>query len=255
MKIQVSGGIVTYNNIDEIEKCLKSILEYTKDCNFKLYVFDNHSTDGTPEFIREHFPEAILMESDQNMGFGAAHNEILKRTESRYHAVINPDIFMDTDALSQMADYLEEHREGEERVVVVTPEIRNLDGSVQYLPKRDPNFKYIFLSKIKPFSYFRRQYTRADEMMVKPTRVLFCTGCFFMIRTDLMKKLGGFDDQFFMYFEDADLSRRARRYGQMIYHPGIYVYHAWKRDNMHSIKGNRIFLTSMKKYYKKYRSQ
>ena len=74
-----------------------------------------------------------------------------------------------------------------------------------------------------------------------------------MVKTESMKKIRGYDERFFLYFEDADLSRRLRKYGKIVYHPGMYVYHAWKRDNTHSLRGACIFLTSMVKYYRKWR--
>ena len=67
------------------------------------------------------------------------------------------------------------------------------------------------MSKFKPFNHYRDEYTRKNEVFKKPTEIDSCTGCFFLIRTELFKKLNGFDRHFFMYYEDADLSRRAKK--------------------------------------------
>ena len=74
-----------------------------------------------------------------------------------------------------------------------------------------------------------------------------------MVRTDIFRKANGFDERFFMYFEDADLSRRIRKKASIVFYPNAYVYHAWKRDNTRSLKGIRIFLISMMKYFWKWK--
>lgn len=74
-----------------------------------------------------------------------------------------------------------------------------------------------------------------------------------MVRTDVFRKANGFDERFFMYFEDADLSRRIRKKAAIVFYPNVYVYHAWKRDNTRSFKGIRIFLISMVKYFWKWK--
>ena len=80
-------------------------------------------------------------------------------------------------------------------------EIRNLDGTVQYLPKIDPNFKFVILSKFAPFRHYRKVYTMENEKIQKPVSVMSCTGCFSMIRTRLLKSIHGFDRRYFMYLK------------------------------------------------------
>lgn len=249
MKTKVTGGIVTYNNENTIKECVQSIYDHTKDFDFQLYVYDNCSTDDTVHILKKYFPELILIEGDKNIGFGRGHNQIIKHVRSEYHAIINPDIYLENDVIQQMFQYMKEHS----AVVQLTPEIRNLDGSIQYLPKIDPNIKFVILSKLAPFKHYRKIYTMEDQKIDEPIEVMSCTGCFSMAPTALLKKIHGYDCRYFMYFEDADLSRRLRKYGKLIYHPGMYVCHAWKRDNMKSMRGALIFLSSMLKYYRKWR--
>ena len=92
--IKMSGCIVTYNNASIISECVESVLKWTKDLNFTLYISDNNSTDGTVELIRKKFPEVIVLENKKNIGFGEGHNRVIKKLNSRYHFVINPDIFV-----------------------------------------------------------------------------------------------------------------------------------------------------------------
>ena len=249
IKGQVSAGIVTYNNVSEIISCLNSLIETTKGMNVDIYVLDNHSSDDTVSVIRKYFPRVHLIESSENLGFGRGHNEILKRISSEFHMVVNPDIQFTPEVVSKLTAFMCRYPE----VGIVTPKIRNADGSEQFLPKRDPKFSYVILSKFRPFYFFRDEYTRADEVFNRPTRILSSTGCFFMIRTDMFRKVNGFDEQFFMYFEDADLSRRVRKKSVIVFYPNAFVYHAWKRDNTRSFRGIKIFLISMLKYFWKWK--
>lgn len=249
IKGQVSAGIVTYNNVSEIISCLNSLIETTKGMNVEIYVLDNHSSDNTVSVIRKYFPRVHLIESSENLGFGRGHNEILKRISSEFHMVVNPDIQFTPEVVSKLTAFMCRYPE----VGIVTPKIRSADGSEQFLPKRDPKFSYVILSKFRPFYFFRDEYTRADEVFNRPTRILSSTGCFFMIRTDMFRKVNGFDEQFFMYFEDADLSRRVRKKSVIVFYPNAFVYHAWKRDNTRSFRGIKIFLISMLKYFWKWK--
>lgn len=252
----VTGGIVTYNNADIIEKCIESILKYTKNCQFKLYIYDNCSKDGTPMVIKEKFPQVSVIEGQENKGFGYGHNQILRRVKSKYHAVINPDIEVDTDVISQMAVYMDnvnKLRENQKKTGILLPKVLNPDGSEQHLPKMQPNFKYVILSKFGKFNYYRDEYTRAKEVFDMPVICENISGSFFLIDTGLFKQLHGFDRRYFMYFEDADLARRLKDEADIVYHPDYYVYHEWKRDNTKSMKGIRIFLSSMIKYILKWK--
>ena len=89
----VSGCIVTYNSKDKISATITSVLENTKGVDFTLYIVDNASTDGTAEFIKENFPQVVVVEPKSNDGFGAGHNKILPFLTSKYHVVINPTFF------------------------------------------------------------------------------------------------------------------------------------------------------------------
>lgn len=248
MNKKVSGCIVTYNNNDTICECISTILSNTQDINFTLFVVDNGSTDGTVEIIREQFPQVKIIRNEKNLGFGHGHNKVLKYIDSEYHVVINPDITMSMDAITGLCNYLEEHPQ----VAMITPKVLNSDGTEQHLPKFCPSIRHVIISKFKPFKYLRKQYTREDEMLTKATEVEFCTGCFFVIRTSAFKELDGFDTRFFMYCEDADLSKRIRIFSKIIFYPDVYVIHAWKRDNTRNFKGVMRFLSSLFKYFTKW---
>lgn len=246
---KISAGIVTHNNFNEIDSCLSSLIEFAKEMDIQIYVLDNASQDETVHLIKEKFPQVYVIESKDNLGFGKGHNRIVKQVESDYHMVVNPDIVFTENSVKKLYEFLEKFS----NVGQITPRILNEDGTEQFLPKKDPTFKYVVLSKFPVFKHYRTDYTRANEEFKRPTRILSSTGCLFMIRTALFKRIGGFDERFFMYFEDADLSRRVRRTADIVFYPNVYVFHGWKRDNTRSLRGIRIFLTSMAKYFWKWK--
>ena len=247
--MNITGCIVTYNNADCIEICINSLFRCFKKYSFTLYISDNGSTDGTVELIEKRFPDVILINNRKNLGFGMGHNQILPTINHGYHFIINPDIYVDSDVMGNLIDYMEENPD----IGIITPLIKNVDGSIQHLPKRTPTIRYLGLSKLPGFHYLRKEYTRENENLTQPTEISFCTGCFFCIRSALLKEISGFDKRFFMYFEDADLTREVRLSGyKIVYYPFTYVIHRWKRDNVKSLKGIFREIYSMIKYFNKW---
>ena len=251
MAVKVSAAVVNYRGIDMFCKTIESILSHTKGVELTLYLIDNASGDGSAEKMRERFPNLHVIALSENLGYGGGNNSVLPYLESDYHAVINPDIEFTSDLLTEMAGYMEEHPD----VGTVTPLILNPDGTVQDLPKRDPFLlalvgRRIFIDQLKRYT---DRYTMKGEDLSRPTDIEFATGCLFMMRTEIFKKIGGFDDKtFFMHFEDADISRRARAEARLLYLPQFSAIHHWERDISHISGGMKSMLRSMFKYFRKW---
>ena len=250
---RVSAAIVTYNQASLIGDTVRSIQRATERVDLTLYVIDNGSTDGTADAAAGDGVQ--VLRERENLGFGRAHNLLRDRLDSDYHAVINPDIRLDEDVISALVEYLEAHPD----VVMITPKIVNADGSEQHLPIRQPTLRYVLggrLAKLgRPFSTWRARYTYADHPQDKPFDIEFCTGCFFVIRTEAFRRLGGFDERFFLYFEDADLARRAAKLGRVQFFPGAQATHLWERASAHNLKYLCIHLRSLRMYFSKWRNQ
>lgn len=248
--LDLSIGIVTYNSENEIGILLKSITDNTSGIDYKITVIDNASTDNTVKIVKENFPSVEVMTMGENLGFGHAHNKMLG-ADSKYHAVINPDITVKSNVLCSLVKYLDENPD----VAMVTPKILNADGTEQNLPKRRPTRRYMLLGRlsryIRVFKPIRDEYTMSNVTIDKPTQIEFCTGCFMVMRTELFKKIGGFDEQFFMYLEDADLTDRIRQYGKVVFNPDYFVIHNWEGGSSKSFKLIKIHFQSMGKYFKK----
>ncbi len=249
--IEVSACIVTYNNGEKAVKAVESLLEHTRGVDLDLYVVDNNSSDNTVELLKDNFPGLNIVETGENKGFGAGHNRVLGFIDSKYHAIVNPDIVVKEDVLYKMGQYLEEHKD----VGLLSPKVLNIDGSVQHLGKKEPTLLRIlanrtgwgFLEKV------RRDYTMQDEDLSEPVPIGQATGCFMFIRTELLKSLGGFDERFFMYFEDADLTKRVNEVSKVLYFPDVCVYHEWERGGAKNLKLFLIQVASMIKYLFKWK--
>ena len=246
--ILVSASVVTYNDINRAPDTIQSVVLNTKRHPLKLYVIDNNSTDGTADLI-ESSGQAVVIRNSKNLGFGAAHNIVLSQELGKYHFVINPDITLKSDVISDIVDYLESNPD----VVMATPRILNTDGTEQKLPKERPTFKRLFLGRLS--DKIRSEYVWADKEITEPTEINFCTGCFFCIRTDIFKKVCCFDEQYFMYLEDADLALKAKSKGKVMILPQFCVTHAWERESSKSLKYLFIHIISCFKFLFKWRGK
>lgn len=253
MNYDLTISVVVYNAEDTIEKLLNSLFKYTKGLNFKVYVIDNNSTDKTVSVVKK-FSDVNLIQTGENRGFGAGHNKILY-VDSKYHAVINPDIVFCENTLKILFEYMEQNKE----CVLSTPKILNADGTEQFLPKKKPSFKYMFLGRlsrlIKPFHKYRDEYTMKNHVFEKPEEIEVSTGAFMFIRTEFFKKINGFDENFFMYLEDFDLCNRLRPFGKIIFCNNTSVIHNWEGGSSKKIKLLKIHISSMIKYFIKQHKQ
>lgn len=249
---RISACVVTYNSGNEIRNVLNSLMNSSIKESLEVYVVDNNSSDETNLIIEKEFPKVHLIKMKENVGFGAGHNQIISRVESKYHLIVNPDINFDTKILEGLAEYMDENLD----VVIVSPKILNHDETEQYLPKLNPKIRYFLGGRFEKygglFTKWRDEYTRRNETFIEPTDIEFCTGCFMFTRTSTLKQVGGFDERYFLHFEDADLARMMKQKGNVIFHPEYEVHHLWKRDNVKSRKVFVIALQSMFKYFKKW---
>ena len=251
----VTGCIVTHNNTRTIVKAISTILKYTRDIDFTLYIADNLSTDGTVELIRKkfgRFPNIIINETGTNRGFGAGHNSVLPLLKSKYHIIINPDVVLKDNVISKMASFMDENDD----IGLLSPRICFPDGRNQVLGKRNPKIRYLVASRMrndKAPGKLLREYAMLDCDMSKPTDIENATGCFMMLRTELFKAVGGFDENYFMYFEDCDLTRSVCKTSRAVYYPQAVVCHVWGRESKKNTKLMAIQLKSMFYYFWKWR--
>ena len=252
---KISACIVAYCDYDEVCAAVRSVLANTPGDDFALYVVDNASPDGCgPRLAQTDFGDARVQVIclPKNLGFGKGHNAVMDMLDSKYHFIINPDIFLTNDAVGEFIDYFESHDD----VVMAVPKLVYEDGTEQFTPKLTPSVKYMMGGRLEkfgnPFKRWRDEYTMRGKNVTEPVDCGFCSGCFICIRTDIFKSIGGFDERYFLYSEDADLTREAQKYGRTMYLPQISVTHLWERAYMKSNKYFRIQLRSMFMYFNKW---
>jgi len=247
----LSIAIVTFNNERTIVKCISSILEHIDGRHsYRLYVIDNNSSDDTVQIVRSIPGDIIVLRNDKNAGFGTAHNQVIDLLDSRYHLVVNPDIVIENSVINEMAVFMDEHPD----IGLLSPLIKYPDGRIQYLCKRNPTFIDLFIRLVFPNSfkkrhhYFEMRETGYDREFV----IEYATGCFMFFRTEIFKKLGGFDENFFLYQEDADITRRVNEISKTVFYPYNYVVHEWQRGSHKSLKLALIDIMSAMYYFRKW---
>ena len=248
---KITGCIVTHNNIRSIDETVKTLLENTGDIDFTLYAVDNASEDGTPEFIERTYPQVQVIYNKKNPGFGSGHNVVRDRLDSKYHCVINPDISIDRNVIKQMAEYMDEHPE----IGLLSPKICFPDGRPQILGKRTPTLRYLAASRLRDGgepSPLLREYAMLDTDLSVPCEIENATGCFMMFRTDVFREIGGFDERYFLYFEDCDITRTVRTKAKVVYYPETVVYHVWGRDSKKDLRLTLVQIASMCKFFTKW---
>ena len=262
-QMELSACIVVYNGAGEAIRAAQTVLDCTRRYPLTLYLVDNASPDGSGQQLTAAAKDGTLRTVPgqtvqvlcrlENGGFGTGHNTVLSLLHSRVHFILNPDVIIHDDILPQMAQWLLDHP----GVVMATPQLYFPDGRIQNLPRRKPTPWLLLARQLAPrfggvMQKADEHYTMQDEDLTIPRPIEFCTGSFAAIRTDVFKTIGGFDPEYFMYVEDADLTQRALRQGLVYLLPQFTATHAWHRDPMRDAGKFKMQLKSMGRYFKKW---
>jgi GT2 family glycosyltransferase len=226
--MSLSVIIVNYNVKYFLEQCLWSVRKAGQGLSLDIRVVDNASSDGSRSYLTARFPEVIFYWNDVNLGFARANNLALKDCGGDAVLFLNPDTLLPEDCFQRSLAYLENHPDAG------ALGLRMLDGSGRYLreSKRgfpDPVtafFKLTGMATLFPRSavFARYHMGHLDPLRVQETDVL--AGAFMMVRKTVLKETGGFDEDYFMYGEDIDLSYRIRQAGwKNVYFPECPILH------------------------------
>ena len=247
----LSVSIVACNSGSELHYVLDS-LKNTRGIDFCVTVIDNNSADDSVSAAQSSGLSCKVICLNRNIGYGAANNIAIRESDARYHLIANPDVEFDSQLLKACVEFMDANPD----VAIVTPKLLNPDGSEQYTPKRQPRISYLLAGFVEnctgKIMRLRSGYTLRGQNIDAPTEIDFCAGCFMFCRTSMLKACGGFDERFFLYFEDADLTLRMQKQGRTVYNPALTVTHMWKRDN-HKIRGILHELASMTRFLLKWR--
>lgn len=233
---------VTANKLHE--ECLQSVQRLIQETSLRVVfiLVDNASTAfDAHSYVKQHVPEAIVILRDQNPGFGASCNRGASEVDADYYFFLNPDTRIDDlTAVDRLYTFLKQ----EPKVGIVAPKILYMDGRVQETCRRFPAWYTPLAQRTSLMDEKKAQAHRAAFLMEdfahdKRRLVDWVQGSAFMIDGKLFHELGGFDERYFMYYEDVDLCRQCWDRGRPVYYlPEAVVYHAYAKD---SAKGSGMF--------------
>lgn len=230
MHTDLSVVIVNWNVKDLLRSCLQSLLtaqQTTPHLIIEIIVVDSASTDGSPEMVRDHFPQVHLIASEQNLGYARGNNTGAAAAQGRYLLLLNPDTIVPPEALAQMLDYMER----QPTVGALGPQLLWPDGSVQSSRRRFPDPGSLFwestlLEQWFPHNHHSRTYHLAGQPADQPQKVDWVVGAAIMIRRETWLQVGPIDQDFFMYFEETDWCRRSAAAGwETHYLPTAQITH------------------------------
>ena len=243
-KYDLSVVIVNYNVVFFLEQCLNSVFAASKNLNVQIFVVDNNSVDGSINMLKENFSSVVLIENKENIGFSKANNQAIKRADSPYVLLLNPDTVIEEDTFDKCIDFMNSNTD------CGGLGLRMLDGKGNFLPESKRGFpspsvafyKIFGLSYLFPKSqkFGRYHLGFLSEFEVNEVDVL--SGAFMLLRTLTLEKVGLLDEQFFMYGEDIDLSYRIKLGGYKNYYfPETKIIH-YKGESTKKSSVNYVFV-------------
>lgn len=244
--MKLSVIILNYNVRYFLELCLKSVQDATKNLDAEIIVVDNKSEDESCQMVKDLFPDVILIENDDNYGFSKGNNIGVKKAKGEYVCILNPDTVVPEDIFENLLAFSEDKKD----LGIVGCKLVN--GRGKFLPESKRNIPYVKVA-LKKFLGNTEQYyvVNPDENSIGKVDVL--VGAFMFIKRETYWDIGGFDEDYFMYGEDIDLSYKAIKSGYQNYYLGTssiihYKGESTLRDKLYA----KRFYGAMQIFYKKH---
>lgn len=251
-RFQIVASIVVFkNDITKLNKAISSFLN--TGLLVKLVIIDN---SPTPE-IKNSLPHDNRVQyifNNANIGFGAAHNLNIAYyiDKCEYYLVLNPDVYFYEGVLENIFDFMNRNTQ----IGLIMPKILFPDGSIQNLPKLIPHPLDLLVRRISLLNRIFSKRLQNYELRIFSDYTTFdapvISGCFSFFRTETIKKVGIYDERFFMYFEDFDLSRRINSEWRTVYYSDVSVFHEYERGAGKKLILFKIFIQSAVKYFNKW---
>lgn len=255
MSIDFSFAVVNWNTRDLLDACLASIYQVRGAFQIEILVADNASEDGSADMVRQKYPEVILVETGDNLGFARGHEPLFARSQGRYHVLVNSDVQLRPGCLEALDGCMR----GDAEIGVLGCRLVDQAGRTQPGCRRFPNLWFQLLdasglNRVFPRSRFWNGYKMGDFDHEHDRAVDQVMGSLFLIRRAVVDEVGALDTGFFMYYEEVDYCLRAKNKGwKVFYTASASVYH----EGGGSSKAVRVAtirrtLRSMRRYYQKH---
>ncbi len=249
----ITCSIVLYNNHpDEIKITAGCFLG--SNLQVKLFLIDNSPTDKLRSCVSH--PNCEYIFNGKNVGYGAGHNIAIRQSilTSTYYLVLNPDIRFNPEVLEGLFAFMNDNPD----VGLSMPKVRYETGELQYLCKKLPTPIDLFARRFIPallkntFKKVLDEYELKHKNYHSIMQVPNLSGCFMFIKTKLFPIAGMFDEQYFLYLEDTDLSRRINEYSLTVYYPYETIVHGYQKASYKNFKLLTYHLSSSIKYFNKW---
>jgi GT2 family glycosyltransferase len=262
-RYDLSVVIVSFNTREVLRRCLTALAREGKQLSLEVFVVDNGSRDGSVDMVASDFPDVHVLQAGRNLGFAAANNLAFPLAQGEYVVLLNSDAFLEPGALEQAF----EHMRNEPDTGLGGGRLIGEDGSWQPSVRQFPSLLNDFLSFSGLAHRFRKSrfWGRADRTWADPLEQAgadWVPGAFSIIRASVLERMGGFDQAFFLYYEEVDLCRRIKAAGFAVrYWPDVVVIHLGgessksMRTAIRSKSGAQLTLWRMRSgflYYRKH---
>lgn len=226
--MELSIVIVSWNTQELLKDCLNSVYSETNNIEFEIIVVDNASTDKSVEMLKKEFPEVKIIENKENVGFSRASNQGIRLSSATYILLLNPDTIIRDNAIEKMVDFIDAHPEaGAIGCQLLHKNGKHLVGDAGYVISLKTAISYAFFlsiifHKICKGLVINHKIDHEEE----PIEVDWISGACFLVRHSILKRIGLLDEDFFMFVEDMEWSRRIKREGFKIYYlPYMSIIH------------------------------
>jgi GT2 family glycosyltransferase len=250
----ISIIFVYFETPKEIINALRSIKKAVGNYSYEVIIVDNYSLKPLPKDISK--LDVITIRNKSNVGYGKALNQGAKLAKGKYLLLSNPDVEFKQNSISLMVDKL-----GQDKSVgIIGPQFLDSKNNIQMVGSGMPLmpqalFIFSFLSEIFPENYFSDKYYLFDFDRKTEKEIPALCGACFLIRKTVFEKIKGFDERFFMYFEEADICKRISTAGfKILYYPKAKVVHLIGKSSENKAGIQKIFEESRYKFFKKYQN-
>ncbi len=237
MQPLVSAVVLNYRSPKDTVKCVRALRSQSIADEVEIVVVDNHSDDESIGFIRAQLgtmPTVRIIEERGNVGYGRGNNAALRFVKGEYLLIVNPDNTLPPDATENMVKALQAHPDAG----IVGPALIHPDGSVRPSARKFPRIADLIRKRLRP-DRWQVEYDKTMTSMQsqESVDVDWLVGACLLMKTELFRELGGYDERYFLFFEDIDLCRRAHALGKKV----LYLPHVRVLDRKTRLSGSTAF--------------